>query len=119
MPRIARFFSKYTAKQKKGIQKIFYRKEITVNIRKIVITILVIIILAICGFEIYIQVLKKLYPLTYSEYVSKYSEEYGIDEKWIFSLIKAESNFEPSSVSQSGAVRSHATYGNNSRRSRK
>lgn len=85
------------------------------KIRKIVIAILIIIILAICGFEIYIQVLKRLYPLTYSEYVSKYSEEYGIDEKWIFALIKAESNFEPSSVSQSGAVRSYATYGNNSR----
>ena len=74
------------------------------KVRKIAITILIILILVICAFEIYSYMLRVMYPKNYADYVSKYSQEYGIDEKWIFALIKAESNFDPNSVSQSGAV---------------
>ncbi len=74
------------------------------KIRKIIIAIITIILLIICGVKIYIQVLKIIYPQTYSEYVEKYSEEYEIDSKWIYALIKAESNFNSNSVSQSGAI---------------
>ena len=44
-------------------------------------------------------VLKKLYPLTYSEYVQKYSDEYGLDKTLVYSVIKAESGFDPKAVS--------------------
>ena len=74
------------------------------KIRKIAITLIIICILIICIFEIGTLILKKLYPMEYAEYVSKYSKEYNVDEKWIYALIKAESNFDTNSVSQSGAV---------------
>ncbi len=85
--------------------------------RKILITIFIVILLIICVYEIYHIILRRLYPMAYSEYVEKYSAEYGIDEKWIYALIKAESNFNTDSVSQSGAIRNDAAYGRNSYRS--
>ena len=85
--------------------------------RKILITIFIIILLIICVYEIYHIILRRVYPTNYSEHVEKYSKKYEIDEKWIYALIKAESNFKPDSVSQSGAVRSYATNGRNSIRS--
>lgn len=85
--------------------------------RKILITIIIIILLVICMYEIYHIILRKLYPMKYSEYVEKYSKEYKIDEKWIYALIKAESNFEKDITSQSGAVRTYAVNGRNSKRS--
>jgi len=87
------------------------------KIKKIFIIILIMIILAVCGFKIYSITLKKLYPVTYSDYVSEYSNKYGIEKNWIFALIKAESNFDEKIVSQSGAVRSYASYGKNRIRS--
>ena len=75
--------------------------------RKTVIKILAIIIFIFAIFEvfdIYSLVLERLYPETYAEYVDKYSEKYGIDREWIFALIKAESNFNKDSISQSGAI---------------
>ena len=44
-------------------------------------------------------VLKHLYPLTYSEYVEKYSNEYGLDKNLVYSIIKAESGFDSKAVS--------------------
>lgn len=69
----------------------------------ILITIIVFVIL-FNVFGIYKILLKKLYPNTYLDYVEEYSQKYEIEKEWIFALIKAESNFEKSSVSQSGAV---------------
>lgn len=48
--------------------------------------------------------LKKIYKLEYSEYVYKYAEENDIDPYLIFSIIKAESNFERNIESSSGAI---------------
>ena len=42
---------------------------------------------------------KKLYPREYSEYVEKYSAEFGVPEAVIYAVIKAESDFDPSAVS--------------------
>ena len=42
---------------------------------------------------------KKIYPKKYSEYVEKYSAEYGVPESVIYAIIKAESGFDPSAVS--------------------
>ncbi len=49
-------------------------------------------------------VMKKIYPLKYSEYVEKYSKEYNIDKYLVYAIIKAESNFEEEAKSTSNAV---------------
>ena len=49
-------------------------------------------------------VMKKIYPLKYSEYVEKYAEEYNIDKYLVYAIIKAESNFEENAKSASNAV---------------
>lgn len=49
-------------------------------------------------------ILKNIYPKKYSEYVYIYSEQYGIDPLLTFSIIKAESNFNPNVVSKSNAI---------------
>lgn len=49
-------------------------------------------------------VMKKIYPLRYSEYVEKYAEEYNIDKYLVYAIIKAESNFDEEAKSTSNAV---------------
>ena len=44
-----------------------------------------------------------MYKKEYSEYVSKYAIEYGVDEELIYALIKAESNFKTDAVSAKDA----------------
>ncbi|MDI3310022.1 MAG: lytic transglycosylase domain-containing protein [Thermoanaerobacterium sp.] len=48
--------------------------------------------------------LKQLYPKKYSQQVYFYSNQYGVDPNLIFAMIKAESNFNPDSVSSKGAI---------------
>ena len=43
------------------------------------------------------------HPLEYSEYVTKYSKEYGVPEHVIYAMIKVESNFDPFAVSKADA----------------
>ncbi len=45
-----------------------------------------------------------LFPTSYSEYVERYSEEYQIDKYVIYSVIKAESGFNPNNCSHTGAM---------------
>ena len=49
------------------------------------------------------QAEKKIYPKKYSEYVEKYSDEFGVPEKVIYAVIKTESNFESTAVSSASA----------------
>lgn len=49
-------------------------------------------------------VMKKIYPLKYSEYIDKYAEEYNIDKYLVYAIIKAESNFKEDAKSTSNAV---------------
>lgn len=65
----------------------------------------IIIILIICLFinKIKQPILEKIYPMEYSDYVQKYSEEYEVDKYLIFAIIKAESNFEEDAVSTKDA----------------
>ena len=49
-------------------------------------------------------IMKKIYPLKYSEYVEKYSKEYDIDPYMVYAIIKAESNFNENAKSASNAV---------------
>jgi len=44
------------------------------------------------------------YPREYSEFVEKYSEEYGVPEYIIYSTIKVESGFDSSARSSAGAI---------------
>lgn len=69
----------------------------------IVFLMLVVIVGATKLFGIQGFIMKKIYPKTYSEFVFKYAEEYGVDPLLIFAVIKAESNFKVGVVSNSNA----------------
>ena len=64
---------------------------------------IVIIIIGIVGFFNSDDLLKKVYKTEYKEYVEKYANENGVDPLLIYSIIKAESNFEVGATSQKGA----------------
>ncbi len=49
-------------------------------------------------------ILKIIYPQKYSQYVEKYSKEYNIDKELIYAMIKAESNFDESAISNKDAM---------------
>ncbi len=49
-------------------------------------------------------VMKKMYPLKYSEYIEKYSKEYNIESYMVYAIIKAESNFNENAKSTRNAV---------------
>ena len=48
-------------------------------------------------------VMKTLYPMKYTEYVEKYSAEYGVDSELVYAVIKTESSFNPDAVSYANA----------------
>ena len=48
--------------------------------------------------------IKILYKKEYSEYVTKYSQEYNVDKNLIYALIKAESNFQADAISNKNAL---------------
>lgn len=50
------------------------------------------------------KVLENFYPQKYSEYVSKYSQEFGVDEALVYSVIRCESGFREEVESQAGAI---------------
>lgn len=50
------------------------------------------------------KLMANFYPQKYSEYVSKYSREFGVDEALIYSVIRCESGFREDVESQAGAV---------------
>lgn len=50
------------------------------------------------------NLLKMLYPKTYQETVLLYQEKYGIEENFIFAVIKAESNFDKDAISNRNAI---------------
>lgn len=77
--------------------------------KKFIITLLILITLLgayfICFKVIKIQdkILKRIYPMEYSEYVEKYSKENGLDKYLIYAIIKAESNFDSNATSTASA----------------
>lgn len=50
------------------------------------------------------SIMKIIYPLKYSEYVEKYSADFGIDKNLLYAVIKTESSFNPEAVSSADAV---------------
>lgn len=71
------------------------------TIRFIVVT-AIILACAFLAYRFYI-VPKFMYPVKFSEQVNRYCEEYELDKKLIYSVIKAESGFDESNRSHTGA----------------
>lgn len=75
--------------------------------KKVVFVIVIFLLMFVFLFGIVkIQdiVMKKIYPLKYTEYVEKYCGENNLDPMLVYAMIKAESNFEPNITSTSGAM---------------
>lgn len=83
-------------------------KEKIINLKKKILIklgiILFFIIIIFVIFKPQNWFFKKVFKLEYSEYVYKYAEENEIDPYLIFSIIKAESNFNRNIESSSGAI---------------
>lgn len=71
--------------------------------KKAGVLVLVFLIIASLIFINKDNILKMIYRIDYSEYVEKYSKEYNIDPLLVYSVIKAESNFNESAMSSKGA----------------
>ena len=67
-------------------------------------TVIILLIITILFVIFKDKLLKILYPKTYSEIVSVYAEEYDVEENLIYAVIKAESNFDSSAVSNRDAI---------------
>lgn len=75
-------------------------------IKTIIIIVLILLLILVLTkiFKVQNIFFKMIYPLEYSEYVYKYSEENDLDPLLSFSIIKAESNFDENAVSTSDAI---------------
>ena len=71
--------------------------------KKALILLMLIVIVLIAIKLNYNNILKIIYKTSYSNYVEKYAEEYSVDPLLIYSIIKAESNFDAGAVSNKGA----------------
>ena len=75
-----------------------------INKRIFIILIVIIMLIGIILLSgIPNKLLKAMYPMKYEEHVSKYANEYGIDEFLVYAVIKAESNFDEKATSSKGA----------------
>lgn len=72
--------------------------------KKIFIIIIAILIIVVFLGIFKNKILKIIYPKTYKEIVSVYSEKYNVEENLVFALIKAESDFNSEAVSHRDAI---------------
>ncbi len=49
------------------------------------------------------QILQKIYPIKYQDYVEEYADKYNLDKYLVYSVIKVESNFDPHALSNAKA----------------
>ncbi len=70
---------------------------------KVIVVLFFLTLIVLFSVYAFRYVLNYLYPTSYSEYVIKYSNEYNIDKYLVYSMIKAESGFDPNAVSYRGA----------------
>ena len=72
---------------------------------KIAVAIVAVAALVCATFGVNIFVEKQwIYPVKYSDLVSKYSQMYSVEEAWIYAVINCESGFESDAVSSAGAI---------------
>lgn len=69
-----------------------------------IITIVFVLCLIIAIIDIPSKVTKIIYRKEYTEYVTKYSKEYNVDENLVYAIIKAESNFKVDAISNKNAI---------------
>ena len=50
------------------------------------------------------KIIKRLYPLKYSEYIDRYAEEYNVPKDLLYATISVESSFNPEAKSNAGAI---------------
>ena len=77
------------------------------GLRRSIVIIVILALSVLIGFIFQIicdGIDRKNYPRKYSEFVEKYSDEFGVPEYIIYSTIKVESGFDSSAESSSGAV---------------
>lgn len=72
--------------------------------KKILVCGLIILILIVFLIVFKDKIQRIFYPKSYEEFVSMYSDEYGVDENLVFAVIKAESNFQEDAVSHKDAL---------------
>lgn len=72
--------------------------------KKILVCGLIFLILIVFLIVFKDKIQRIFYPKLYEEYVSMYSDEYGVDENLVFAVIKAESNFQEDAVSHKDAL---------------
>lgn len=75
------------------------------SVRKIIIILIIIVALLLIAqkLELPNRILTLIYPKNYASYVQEYAKKYEVDENLIYAIIKAESNFKASAVSNKGA----------------
>ncbi len=81
------------------------------NYKKAVIRSIVIISIAVVSIligiiyqNISVKIDKNKYPIEFSEFVAKYSDEYGVPEYIIYAVIKDSSNFDSSILAETGEI---------------
>ena len=71
------------------------------------VIIVILILSVLCGllFQFFYDKYERAaYPREFSEFVENYSEEYGVPAHIVYAVIKTESDFDSSAVSEAGAV---------------
>ena len=80
-----------------------YKKPKRSAVPVVIISLVVVAALAVGGFFGYRAVLRYTHPIKYENYVEKYSRENGLDKYLVYAVIKTESSFDPTAVSNVGA----------------
>lgn len=71
--------------------------------KKIGVLSLIVILLAVATYLNFNKILKLIFKTEYKEYVERYSQKYDVDPLLVYSIIKAESNFDKKAISNRGA----------------
>ena len=72
--------------------------------RKIILILMAILFVLLVILLNFKNIQKLIYRQDYSEYVERYAKEYNVEPLLIYSIIKAESNFDDEAVSGKGAT---------------
>ncbi len=89
-------------------RRLFFPKGHTMTFKGkaklLIIILLSVLVLFATFFAVSKGIMKIIYPQKYTEYVEKYSADFGIDKNLLYAVIKTESSFRPDAVSSADAV---------------